>query len=92
MTAETVVVISGVVAGAVQVLKKFGIEQKQGMVYAVGLSIVAVLLYGISNESAFTRALVWPYFAAIVAVSSAAVGIHSLTKNTQEMISERNGQ
>lgn len=86
MTTEVALVISGVVAGAVQVFKLLGIEQKQGMLYALGFSVVAVLLYGVSNEAAFTRALIWPYFTAIVTVAASAVGIHSASKNTKEMV------
>ena len=86
MSTETAIVISGVVAGAVQIVKLSGVERKWGMFWSLGLSVIACLLYGISNEPNLTRQLIWPYFTAIVTVAASAVGIHSASKNTKEMV------
>lgn len=86
MTTETAILISGVVAGAVQIVKLAGVERKWGMVWALGLSVAACVLYGVSNEPELTRQIIWPYFTAVVTVAASAVGIHSASKNTKEMV------
>jgi predicted cobalt transporter CbtA len=88
MTAETAIVISGVVALLVQIVKLSGVERKWGMFWSLGFSVVAVALYGISNEPVLTRQLIWPYFCAIATVAASAVGIHSASKNTTEMVKD----
>ena len=80
------VLISGIVAGIVQIGKQFGCEKGTGLLLALVSSILMVLLYGLSHETHFERIMLWNYATAIVAVAGTAVGMHSATKNTMEIV------
>ena len=86
MDTEIALGISTVVVVVVEVVKRVsGVNPKTGMLWAVALSCLGCLLYGISFEPVWARELVWKYFTAVVLVAGGAVGIHSTAKNTKEL-------
>jgi hypothetical protein len=89
MDTETTVLISGVVAGIVQIGKLGGIGKGGSLLFAVGVSLAVVVLYGVSHEPTFERIMLWQYFTAVVAVAGTAVGIHSAAKNTLEIVRDK---
>lgn len=86
MDSTVTVLISGAVAGVVQIGKLAGVGKGGSLLFALGSSVAIVLLWAVSHETEFQRIMLWEYFMAIVAVSGTAVGIHSAGKNTMELV------
>ncbi len=89
MNTEITVLISGIVAGIVQIGKLAGIGKGGSLLFAIGTSLGIVLLWGVSHEATFERIMLWNYTTAWVAVAGTAVGIHSAAKNTMELVKEK---
>ena len=89
MDTEVTVLISGIVAGVVQIGKMAGVGKGGSLLFALGASVGSVLLWGVSHETMFERIMIWEYFTAIVAVAGTAVGIHSAAKNTMELVKDK---
>lgn len=89
MNTEVTVLISGIVAGIVQIGKLAGIGKGGSLLFALGTSVAIVLIWGVSHETQFERIMIWNYTTAIVAVAGTAVGIHSAAKNTMELVKEK---
>ncbi len=89
MNTEVTVLISGIVAGIVQLGKLAGVGKGGSLLFALGASVSSVLLWGVSHETQFERIMIWEYFTAIIAVSGTAVGIHSAAKNTMELVKQK---
>lgn len=92
MDTTVTVLISGVVAGVVQIGKLSGIGKGGSLMFALGASVVMVLLYGVSHETQFERIMLWNYATAIVSVAGTAVGIHSAGKNTMEIVNRKRAE
>jgi cobalamin biosynthesis protein CobD/CbiB len=92
METETTVLISGVVAGVVQMGKLGGVGKGGSLIFALVVSIAAVLLWGVSHETHFERIMIWQYFTGVVAVAGTAIGIHSAAKNTTEIVREKQAE
>lgn len=80
MQAEDTVVVMGAVTALTQLFKWQGVPDRRGPLVVMGLSVLGVVLWGVSTEAEFTRAMIWPYFAGWLAVSTGAAGIYGFTR------------
>lgn len=82
MTPETVPVISAVVAILTELIKRYTpIEGGRVMFVSAGISLLSIVLYGLTYEPMLVRTLVWPYFVAWITITGFATGIYEGTKN-----------
>ena len=91
METDIALVISGVVATFVQILRSAGVSGKWGMAWAALFSLLGVLIYAFSYEPAFARILLWKYFAATGMVTLSAMGVFSAVKNAPDMVTNLTG-
>lgn len=81
MNAEAIVTVSAAVVALTQMLKWSGlVRDAHGSLVVLALALLGVLLWGASNEAAFQRSLIWPYFAGWVAVATSAAGVYGFTR------------
>lgn len=90
MDGAAIITVSAAVVGLTQILKWSSLPTTGfiPVVLVFVLSALGVLLWGISTEAAFTRALLWPYFAGWVAVSTSAAGVFGLAQATPRAFSK----
>lgn len=89
MTPETAVMIGAVVAMAAELIKRyFKLTEWRPFLLSVLLSLVFVVAWGVSNESAFSRALIWPYLMSWVSVATTASFAYESVKNAATAIKE----
>jgi hypothetical protein len=63
-----------------------GIGPKAGPITVLLLSLIGVLAFGYSQDAAFDRTQLWPYFSAWIAVASSSAGIFGFTRATAEQV------
>lgn len=80
MNAENIVVVAGAVTILTQMAKWGGLSDSKGPLAVLGLSLLGVILWAISNEPAFDRHMLWTYFAGWVSISAAAAGVFGFTR------------
>lgn len=87
MSAEAIITVSATVVVLTQMCKWGRIVQDSQGPYAVlVLALLGVVLWGVSNETAFARALIWPYFAGWVAVATSAAGVFGFTRAMSDSV------
>jgi hypothetical protein len=89
MSGEQIVAVGAAVTIFTQLLKWGGIPDRRGPLVVMALSLVGVILWAVSNEPAFTRSLIWPYFAAWVSVAAGAAGVFGFTRALPEAITAK---
>jgi protein-S-isoprenylcysteine O-methyltransferase Ste14 len=81
VNAEAIVTVSAAVVALTQIAKwSHLVEDNHGPLVVLALAVVGVVAWGVSNEAGFSRALIWPYFAGWVAVSTSAAGVYGFTR------------
>ena len=80
MTAEAIITISAAVVALTQIVKWSGVPDRFGPAVVLVLSLLGVILWGVSTETGFDRALLWPYFAAAIGVATSAAGVYGFTR------------
>lgn len=91
METDVALVISGVVATFVQIVKAFGVSGKWGLAWAALFSLLGVAIYAISFEASFERHDLWQYFTATGVVTLAAIGVFSAIQKSPEMVTNLKG-
>jgi hypothetical protein len=87
VNAESITVVTTIVVLLVQMLKWFRvIEDRRGPIAVLGLSLVGVVIYGVSQEPSFERTDLWPYFSAWIVVAASAAGVYGFTRSLPESI------
>lgn len=86
MNSEAIVTIGAAVVALTQMAKWAGINDKHGPVAVAVLSMLGVMMWGVSNQAAFDRAMIWPFFSAWIAVATSAAGVFGYTRATREAI------
>ena len=80
MRAEDIVVVAGAVTILTQMVKWGGLPDDRGPLVVCGLALLGVVMWAVSNEPAFDRHLLWPYFAGWVSVAAGAAGVFGFTR------------
>jgi hypothetical protein len=80
MRAEDVVIVAGAVTILTQMVKWGGLPDSKGPWIVCILSLIGVVMWAVSNEPAFDRHLIWPYFAGWVSVSAGSAGVFGFTR------------
>lgn len=88
MDAQSTITVSAAVVALVQILK-WSPMPTTGLVPVLLvflLSALGVILWALSVEPAFQRALIFPYFAGWIAVATSAAGVFGLAQRTAEVV------
>lgn len=84
MDAEAIATVSVAVTALTQMLKWGNIvPDRKGPLAVMGLAMLGVLLWAVSNEPTVTRTLIWPYFVGWIMVSTSAAGIFGFVRAVQ---------
>lgn len=76
-----ILAIGGVTATVTQLIKLgTSIPDKWGLWICLLISVLTVIGWGFSNETAWSPALVWPYMTAIISTWSTAIGIFGIVR------------
>lgn len=83
MDAQAILGVSTVVVALVQLLKASPLPTTGliPVILVVLLSAIAVLLWGVSHEDRFARALIWDYFSGWAAVTLTAAGAYGIVRS-----------
>lgn len=81
LTPEAMLAIGVVVAGATELVKRFGnLTGISVLLVCASISIIALFAWGVTYEPAFNRTLIWPYVAAWVGLTTTATGMFEVVK------------
>ncbi|HEV8639435.1 MAG TPA: hypothetical protein VG370_34940 [Chloroflexota bacterium] len=87
MSAENIAVVTGVIVALTQLSKWMRLVQdRHGPLVVLGLSAAGVVLWAVSFEAAFSRAMIWPYFAAWIVVATSSAGVYGFTRALPEAV------
>lgn len=87
MSAENIAVVSAAVVALTQLCKWLRVvDDHRGPLVVLALAALGVALWAVSFETAFTRQLLWPYFAAWIVVATSAAGVFGFTRAAPEAI------
>ena len=87
MNAESVVAVSAAVVALVQLCKWAGLPPERGPLAVVGISLLGVLAWAVSEVSTVDRTLIWPLLTGWVGVATSAAGVFGFTRAAPEAIS-----
>ena len=83
MPSETVIAVAGSVTALTQLFKFWGVPDKYGPYVVLGLSLIGVIIWAVSQPDPFNRLHLWQYFAAVVNVMISAAGVYGFARATE---------
>ena len=82
MPSETVIAVAGSVTALAQLFKFWGVPDKYGPYVVLGLSLLGVVIWAVSQPEPLNRLQLWQYFASVVNVMVSAAGVYGFARAT----------
>jgi hypothetical protein len=86
MTAENIAVVTGAVVALTQLAKFLGVGDRRGPLVVLVFAALGVVLWAVSFERGFDRALLWPYFAGWIVTATSAAGVYGFSRSIPEAV------
>ena len=82
MPSETVVAVAGCVTALTQLCKFWGVPDRYGPAVVLGMSILGVVIWALSQPDPLSRLQLWQYFASLVNILVSAAGVYGFVRAT----------